>query len=261
MKYRGTAEDSLAVRNVSLSVSEGETLGLVGESGSGKTSLGKALAGLLNPFAGELSVDGSRIPWKLVDRPRSVRTAIQYVFQNPALALNPRMSVRRTLSLTLRSTSACGRAEASARVEELLELVYLPKSLLDKRPGALSGGEQQRVAIARALAGKPRIVICDEIVSALDVSVQAGILELLERLKLDIDIGFIFISHDLAVVRTVADRTAVMRDGEIVELDATGDVFQRPKSEYTRSLLAAAPTLSPDRGELNERSGTVAQQS
>jgi peptide/nickel transport system ATP-binding protein len=247
--------EAWAVRDVSLSVSEGQTLALVGESGSGKTSLARAIAGLVAPVSGAIALRGAALPPTVRMRSRKQVRHIQYVFQNSSLALNPRHSVARILSRPLEVFFGCAGAEAEARVVELLELVRLPRRVLSLRPGRLSGGEQQRVAIARALAAEPDLIVCDEIVSALDVSVQAAIVDLLGDLQARMSTTCLFISHDLGVVRSIAHQTAVLKLGELVEWADTEQVFEKPQHPYTQMLLAHVPDLVGD-GEISLHHGT-----
>ena len=233
---------TVAVDCVSLDVAEEEVLGVVGESGSGKSTLLRAIAGLRPPSHGEILFDGRPLPPRAIRRTRSLRQAIQIVFQNPDSSLNPRHTVLRILERPL----TVFRPELSRRARrrvaaELLEDVRLDVSTLHRYPHQLSGGQKQRVAIARAFAARPRLLLCDEVTSALDVSVQASILELLAELGRDLGTTFVLVTHDLALVRSVADRVCVMRDGRVCEIGATETVFESPTHAYTRELIAAVP--------------------
>ncbi|TKK78706.1 ABC transporter ATP-binding protein [Herbidospora galbida] len=229
-----------AVAGVDFTLRPGETLGLVGESGSGKTTLARVVLGLARPDEGTVLLDGD--PWSGVpERARRTRRhTIQLVPQDPLSAVDPRWPVSRIVGEALAATGV-PRAERAGRTVVLLERVGLTADLLDRRPAALSGGQRQRVAIARALAPKPRLLVCDEPVSALDVSVQAQVLDLLRRLQEELGLATLFISHDLAVVREVCDRVMVMKDGVVVESGPVEDVFAGPVHPYTKSLLDAVP--------------------
>lgn len=237
-----------ALKGVSLTVSPGESVGLVGESGSGKTTLARCLLGLEVPSAGRLEIDGIDVTdfssLTGAER-RNVRQTIQMVFQDPYSTLNPAHTVEHTLAEALRRTTSIGRGEVRSRVEELLDRVGLPAGYATRKPAGLSGGERQRVAIARALAVEPKLLVCDEPVSALDVSVQAQILNLFRRLQNDLHLGYLFITHDLAVVRQVADRVYVLYEGAIVESGSTDAVLSRPTHWYTRRLMASLPGSHP----------------
>ncbi|WP_371481802.1 dipeptide ABC transporter ATP-binding protein [Kitasatospora sp. NBC_00315] len=230
-----------AVREVSLSLRAGETLGVVGESGSGKTTAARIVLGLLEPDSGTVRFAGE--PWSGVPerRRRAARLRIQAVQQDPLGSFDPRFDVERVIGEAVARAGVRSRRERRARVVELLDRVGLSAGLLERRPPELSGGQRQRVAIARALAPDPDVVVCDEPVSALDVSVQAQILDLLADLRHDLNLALLFISHDLAVVHHVSDRVAVMKDGRVVETGAVAEVFANPAEEYTRELLAAVP--------------------
>ncbi|MHB9756885.1 ABC transporter ATP-binding protein [Streptomyces sp. BYX5S] len=232
-----------ALHGVSLSVAPGETLGLIGETGSGKSTLARAVLGLVPTTSGTITLGGAdvtaygRRQWRALRR----RGVVQYVFQDPLRSLDPDLTVEESLSEPLR-VGAVARAEADRRVRAYLERVRLSEELLHRLPGELSGGQRQRVAVARALVTRPRLVILDEPVSALDSANRVQILEILKELRAD-GTALVFISHDLGSVAGVADRTAVLHRGELVEVDATHTVVNEPRHPYTRLLLGSAPTL------------------
>jgi peptide/nickel transport system ATP-binding protein len=234
-----------AVAGVSLELGRAEVLGLVGESGSGKTSLARCIAGLAEPAAGSLELEGRETPWSLRDRPREARRMVQMVFQNPDGALNRAVTVGGILRRSLQRLPGDGRTRDAA-VRDLAALVHLSSPDLELHPRALSGGMKQRVAIAGAFAGSPRVVICDEPVSDLDVSVQAAILNLVRDLRAQEGVSYLFISHDLAVVRYVADRIGVMYLGLLVEVGPAATLFEPPQHPYTEALVSAVPTAPPD---------------
>ncbi|MDY0885339.1 ABC transporter ATP-binding protein [Dongia soli] len=235
-----------AVRNVSLAVRPGETLGVVGESGCGKSTLGRCIAGLYDPSAGEVLWQGK--PLSAIGDRKAASRQIQMIFQDPYSSLNPRMSVEQTLEEVLKAHGLVEGGKArSERVEELLLTVGLPPRLKDRLPHALSGGQRQRVSIARALAVEPQLIVADEPVSALDASVQAQIINLFEELRDKFGIAFIFIAHDLNVVRHISHRIAVMYLGEVVELAEADALFDAPRHPYTKALLSAIPFPDPDR--------------
>ncbi|MGH7319337.1 MAG: ABC transporter ATP-binding protein [Candidatus Rokuibacteriota bacterium] len=233
-----------AVDDVSFAIAPGETLGLVGESGCGKTTVSRLILRLLPPTAGRIRFDGDDITDVPERELRHFRQAVQVVFQDPYSSLNPRLRVRDIVGEPLRNFGATSPA-ITGRVDELLETVGLPASYMTRFPHALSGGQRQRVAIARALALRPRLMICDEAVSSLDVSIQAQILNLLADLQRQLHLGILFISHNLAVVRHVSHRVAVMYLGRLVELAAEAELFEHPQHPYTRALIAAVPEPAP----------------
>ncbi|MDX6363360.1 MAG: peptide/nickel transport system ATP-binding protein ddpF, partial [Streptomyces sp.] len=226
-----------AVDDVSLVIHRGETLGVVGESGSGKTTLGRMLVGLLEPTAGSVRYEG---------RAQSgVNPAVQMVFQDPVSSLNPRRSVGESIADPLRARGELSEERIRGRVRDLLERVGLEEAHYDRYPHEFSGGQRQRVGIARALAAEPRAIVCDEPVSALDVTTQAQVVALLAELQRELGLALVFVAHDLAVVRQVSDRVAVMRRGRVVEHGPADEVYESPRDPYTRQLLAAVPALDP----------------
>ncbi|MFC5175406.1 ABC transporter ATP-binding protein [Nocardioides taihuensis] len=225
--------DTRAVDDVSLEVPHGEVVGLVGESGSGKSTLARTAVGLVPLDGGRVLLDGEPVPV------RGRRRPVQMVFQDPYSSLDPRMSVGASVAEALPREGS--RADRRADVARLLELVHLDPTRAGALPAELSGGQRQRVALARALAGRPSVVVADEITSALDVSIQGAVLNLVRELQRELGLTLLFISHNLAVVRYVADRVAVMHDGRIVEEGPTSRVLAAPDHDYTRQLLAAVP--------------------
>ncbi|MEY8843052.1 ABC transporter ATP-binding protein [Cribrihabitans sp. XS_ASV171] len=235
-----------AVDGVSFAVQRGETLSLVGESGCGKSTVGRCVARLLDLTSGEILLEGERIEGLPESRLKPFRRRLNIVFQDPFSSLNPRMTVEALVSEPLRSHGILtNRAARQARVAELLETVGLAPDTMDRMPHQFSGGQRQRICIARALASEPEFIICDEAVSALDVSVQAQIINLLMRLQRDLGLAMLFISHDLAVVEHLSDRVAVMYLGRIMELADRDTLFSRPCHPYTKALLSAVPLPDP----------------
>ena len=232
-----------AVNRVSLEIKAGEILGLVGESGSGKTTLGRTILRLLEPTQGEISIDGKIISHLAQAKLTEMRKCAQIVFQNPDSSLNPRKTVRQLLTRPLERFNIVSRADLPAKVNALLELVRLPLHYAERYPHQLSGGEKQRISIACALATEPRFIVCDEPVSALDVSVQAAIVNLLSDLRERLQVAYLFISHDISVVAHLADRIAVMQHGQIVEIGPTRTVIDHPSHPYTIKLLSSVPSL------------------
>lgn len=229
-----------AVRGVSFSVAPGETLGIVGESGCGKSTLARMLVGLLAPTAGRIEIEGK--PLDAADPARFGRL-IQYVFQDPAGSLNPRRSVRRILETPLKLLHRMPRAAREKRLAELLAAVSLPADALERYPHEFSGGQAQRIGIARALAADPRILVLDEPVSALDVSVQAQVLNLLADLQRSMGLTYLFITHDLAVAEAVSDRVMVLYFGAVAEIGAAEKIFASPAHPYTKLLADSAPVV------------------
>jgi peptide/nickel transport system ATP-binding protein len=242
--FKQSGKSIPALVGVDLGIDDGETLGLVGESGSGKSTLAKAMLGIHAPDdGGEVTLDGEAIAGKSAERPAEAKRAIQMVFQNPDSALNRNWTVRRILRRSVVKLTGVKGKKADDRVAELADALRISPRHLDLKPRQLSGGLKQRVAIARAFAGDPRVVVCDEPTSALDVSVQAAILNLLAELQTGDRTSYLFISHDLGVVRYLADRIAVMYLGRIMELGPTDDVFKGPHHPYTEALLSAVPSV------------------
>ena len=239
--YKTRASTVRALDGVNLEIFEGETLAVVGESGSGKTTLANLILGIESPTAGELVFRGTTLSAR---RTLELRRRIQYVQQNPMTTLNPRRTVFQSISLALETHRLRPRAEYRSRVAELLEVVGMSAENLDRFPNALSGGQRQRVAIARALAAEPQLLVLDEPTSALDVSVQAKVLTLLVELQTHFKLTYLFITHDLGVVRNVANRVAVMYRGKNVELGPTPELFRDPEHPYTRMLISSIPVVS-----------------
>jgi len=230
-----------AVQGVSLSLREGETLGIVGESGCGKSTLARMLVGLDRPSAGTLRLAGTNFNTKARRGAPPLAATVQYVFQDPVSSLNPRKTIRTTLTAPMVHLLGFDRARREARLKELMDAVHLRVEHLDRYPHEFSGGQAQRIGIARALAADPRIIVLDEPVSALDVSVQAQVLNLLDDLKRRFGLTYVFISHDLSVIESISDRVAVMYFGRIVELAGARELFAAPQHPYTRLLLSSAP--------------------
>jgi peptide/nickel transport system ATP-binding protein len=246
-RYRSGQDDQPAVRDVSFAIEPGECVALVGESGSGKSTIARCIAGLHVPSAGMITFDGQPLAGAAHARPLDARRRIQIVFQSPYQSLNPRQRVRSSIERPLRILRGLSRDAARQEVDELLARVRLPPRLAERFPAELSGGERQRVAIARALAAKPDLLVCDEVTSALDVSVQAAVLELLQELRADLRLSMLFITHNLGVVACIADSVLVMDQGAVCEAGAVDGVLTTPNHDYTRRLLEAAPSLSDER--------------
>jgi peptide/nickel transport system ATP-binding protein len=232
-----------AVDQVSLKIRAGEVLGLVGESGSGKTTLGRTILRLLEPTSGEIIIDGKNISQTAQSQLTDMRRCAQIVFQNPDSSLNPRKTVRQLLTRPIERFQLVSHDKIPARIHNLLDLVRLPHHYADRYPHQMSGGEKQRVSIACALATEPRFIVCDEPVSALDVSVQAAIVNLLSDLRDRLQVAYLFISHDISVVAHLADRIAVMKNGQIIEIGDARTIIEQPSHPYTIKLLSAVPSL------------------
>ncbi|QPC43809.1 ATP-binding cassette domain-containing protein [Kaustia mangrovi] len=232
-----------AVQDVTVSARRTETLGIVGESGCGKSTLARMLVGLLKPSGGDVSLAGRELSVLAREGAKALGSTIQYVFQDPLSSLNPRKTVRQILEAPLVHILGLDRAGRAARIEELMDAVNLRPEFVDRYPHEFSGGQAQRIGIARALAADPEILVLDEPVSALDVSVQAQVLNLLSDLKAKFDLTYVFISHDLAVVEAISDRVAVMYFGRVVEEAPADTLFAAPKHPYTRLLLDSAPVV------------------
>jgi oligopeptide transport system ATP-binding protein len=242
-----TVDHVKAVDDVSFDVRPGETLGLVGESGSGKTTTGYCVLQLLKPTSGSVQFDGKELTTMSRRDLRQMRREVQIVFQDPYASLNPRMTVGDIVAESLVVHNVGNRRSRRRSAEQLLEVVGFNPDFINRYPHEFSGGQRQRIGIARALALNPRLIVCDEPVSALDVSIQAQILNLLKDLQKEFGLAYLFIAHDLAVVRTMSDRIAVMNRGKIVEYGPAEQVYSHPKDAYSQALLAAVPVPDPHR--------------
>ena len=249
-KRRGSKEDFYAAKNVTLDIPRGQTVAIVGESGSGKTTTARMLLKLVEPTSGTMTFDGMDVATLDKAQLSDFRQRVQPIFQDPYSSLNPMFTIERIVEEPLNAYKRGSKKERAARVRELMDQVSLPQNALRRYPAELSGGQRQRVAIARALALKPELIVCDEPVSALDVLVQAQILKLLGDLQSELGLSYLFISHDLAVVRLISDYVCVMKDGELVEAASSEEVFQNPRHPYTRKLLASIPGNELNIGEL-----------
>lgn len=238
----GTAK---ALDGVSLSIGQGETFAVVGESGSGKTTLGKTILRLIEPTSGSVQFGGREITGLGADELRRLRTDMQIVFQDPYGSLDPRWTIGQMLEEPLRTHLRLSDEAAKSRIERMLEVVGLSKQHASRYPHELSGGQRQRVGIARALITEPKFVVLDEPVSALDVSIQAQILKLMQELQSRLSLTYLFVSHDLSVVRYISDRVGVMYLGKMVETGPTAELFERPLHPYTRALISAIPEADP----------------
>jgi peptide/nickel transport system ATP-binding protein len=256
---RRRSSGARVVQELSFSIQRGEVFALVGESGSGKSTVARAISGLLAPSAGRILFDGAPLPGAVKSRASDLRRRIQYIFQNPDASLNPRLRVGRIVARPLQMFAQLDRATLRQRIAAALQDVRLDADYVGRYPDQLSGGERQRVAIARALVAEPDLLLCDEVLSALDVSVQASVLALLRRLRQEHNLAMLFISHDLAVVRSLADRVGVLFRGFLMEVGTADQVFAPPFHPYTHSLLMAVPgTLARQQGEAPKRRATSA---
>jgi peptide/nickel transport system ATP-binding protein len=249
-RFRSAGHDVIALADVSISVDSGECHAIIGESGSGKSTLGGLILGLFEPTSGSVRFKGETLSAR---RPLRLKRAIQLIQQNPLSALNSRRTVGQSIRLALDVHNIGERAQRGARVAELLNEVGLPADYANRTPRGLSGGERQRVAIARALACEPELLVLDEPTSALDVLVQARVLQLLMRARRQHGLTYVFITHDLAVVRGIADRVSVFRKGQLVEAGPTDEIFAAPRSAYTRSLLGAIPVVTEEEAKFRDR--------
>jgi oligopeptide transport system ATP-binding protein len=249
--FEHTVDHVKAVDGVSFDIREGETLGLVGESGSGKSTTGYCILQLMKPTSGSVRFMGRELTELGREEIRKTRREMQIVFQDPYSSLDPRMTVGDIVAEPLQVHSVGSRKTRRETVRQLLDVVGFNPNFTNRYPHEFSGGQRQRIGIARALALNPRLIVCDEPVSALDVSIQAQILNLLKDLQRDFGLTYLFIAHDLAVVRTMSDRIAVMNRGKLVEIGPAEQVYTEPKDEYTRALLAAVPV--PDPRAMKER--------
>lgn len=244
--FSKTVGNVKAVDNVTFKIKKGETLGLVGESGCGKTTVGRAILRLIEPTAGEVIFDGKNITTMPLKELKQIRKEMQIIFQDPYSSLNPRITVGGMLNEILKFHEIAEGEAAEKRVEQLLETVGLRKIYARRYPHEFSGGQRQRIGIARALSVEPKFIVCDEPVSALDVSIQSQIINLLQDLQKDFGITYLFISHDLSVVEHISDRVCVMYLGQLVEIANSKELYKDPKHPYTKALLSAVPVPDPN---------------
>jgi len=241
--YGGTIK---VLENVNVRVPRGRTMAIVGESGSGKSTLARAIVGLLPPISGRILFDGTALPPALKQRSKDMLRRIQLIYQMPDTALNPRQTVRDVIGRPIEFYHRLSGRDCDRKVGELLRLIELDESLIDRLPSELSGGQKQRICIARALAAEPEIIICDEVTSALDQIVQEEILKLLMRLQQETGVTYLFITHDIATVRAIADEVVVMHRGKVVEQGPKAEVLSPPHPPYTDLLLSSVPEMDPD---------------
>ena len=234
------------LHKINISVPRGSTVAVVGESGSGKSTAARVITGLLPQISGEVKFEGVDLPPKLEDRSKEQKRRIQMIYQMADTAMNPRQTVREIIGRPLEFYLGMTGSPKDSRVLELLEMIELDGRFLDRLPSELSGGQKQRICIARALAAEPDFVICDEVTSALDQIVQEGILKLLMRLQKDLNLTYLFITHDISTVRAISDQVVVMNLGEVVEQGVKDEVFNPPHPAYTELLLSSVPEMDPD---------------
>ena len=252
-KYKEGDPCVKAVDDITFDLYEGETLGLVGESGCGKSTLGRTIIRLYEPTSGEVIFEGEDVAKKSRKEMRALREEMQFIFQDPYASLNPRMTIGEIVSEPMTIHGVGTKEERIERVRELLDVVGLNPEHINRYPHEFSGGQRQRVGIARAFALKPKLIICDEPVSALDVSIQAQVVNMLMKFQEEMDLTYLFIAHDLSMVRHIADQTAVMYLGTMVEYGSTRDVYEHPVHPYTRGLLSAVPVADPDYEKAHNR--------
>ncbi|SDZ48190.1 ATP-binding cassette domain-containing protein [Herbiconiux ginsengi] len=255
---RGRGDGFTAVRDVSFDVPSNTTVGLVGESGSGKSTIGRAILGMSPISVGSVTFGGRELAAITSRDRRALSSELQVIFQDPYGSLNPTRTIGQTIAESLRHVADLSASERADRIEEALDQVGMPRSAAARYPGNFSGGQRQRIAIARAIIGRPRLIICDEPTSALDLSVQAQVLNLLMDLQEELGLSYLFVSHDLAVVRHVSDEILVLLRGSIVERGQSARVYDNPEHPYTRALLDAAPVPDPARQRLRRLARSAA---
>jgi peptide/nickel transport system ATP-binding protein len=238
--------DEEVLKDISIKVPQGKTVAVVGESGSGKSTLARVITGLLSPLQGSVVFRGSQLSQMLQTRSKDQLRSIQMIYQMPDVALNPRQRISEVIGRPLEFYLGLQGEEKRERIGQLLQQIELPLDYVDRYPGQLSGGEKQRVCIARALAAEPDLIICDEVTSALDQLVAEGILELLQNLQNDLGVSYLFITHDLATVRAIADHIVVMYQGQIIEQGLKEQILTPPHAQYTELLLSSVPEMDPD---------------